>query len=102
MKKIVVSALLATALSAAFVSTGTEVSAKERKAIRFGTQVPIQCKNPGSSQDVNKTPSLINTTGVTIPKGQTLFWETNGSDKGGNIHLTADLLPGAGPSAGVA
>ena len=95
MKKIVVSALLATACVAAFVSTGTTATAKERQAIVLGTAVPIQCTNPGSSQDVAKTPSLINTTGIAIPAGQMLFWKTNGSDPGGSIRLTAALQPGA-------
>jgi hypothetical protein len=56
--------------------------------------VGIECKNPGSSQDVAKTPSLKNTTTAAIKSGTTLFWKASDGDQGA-YKLTTDLAPGA-------
>ena len=53
----------------------------------------LQCKNPGSHQDVAKTPNIINNTTKTIPTGQKVYWKTNNGDKG-EIELTSPLAPG--------
>ena len=74
-------------------SSSADVSAKERQAINLGTNVDMDCKNPGSPQDAAKTPFLINNTGVTIPKGQILSWESTTNEKG-TVKLDADLKPG--------
>ncbi|HVJ21377.1 MAG TPA: CARDB domain-containing protein [Polyangiaceae bacterium] len=58
------------------------------------TTVYVGCANPGSSQDVAKTPSLKNTTTSAIPKGSVLRWSANDGDKG-TVTLAADLAPGA-------
>lgn len=58
------------------------------------TPVSITCKNPGSSQDVAKTPSLTNSTSAKIPAGKTLFFKSSDGDSG-SLKLSADLLPGA-------
>lgn len=57
------------------------------------TPVSITCKNPGSSQDVVKTPWLTNSTGAKIPAGKTLFFKASDGDSG-SVKLSADLLPG--------
>ncbi len=56
--------------------------------------VAVGCKNPGSSQDVAKTPILTNTSSSAIPKGRTLSWKSSDGDKG-SLTLAADLAPGA-------
>src|SRR5262245_43056846 len=53
---------------------------------------PVTCKNPGSSQDVAKTPSLVNTGLYAIPAGKTLFWKSSDGDSG-EIKLLAPLAP---------
>lgn len=58
----------------------------------IGTPVSIACTNPGSHQDVAKTPSLKNTSGAKIEKGRVLYWKATDGDSG-SIKLEADLLP---------
>jgi hypothetical protein len=58
------------------------------------TSVPITCTNPGSSQDVAKTPSLVNSTSTKIPAGKMVFFKASDGDVG-TLLLPADLLPGA-------
>lgn len=57
------------------------------------TPVSITCKNPGSTQDVAKTPWLTNSTAAKIPAGKTVFFKASDGDSG-SLKLTADLLPG--------
>lgn len=59
----------------------------------LGTAVPITCKNPGSSQDVVKTPYLVNSTTATMKKGQSVSWATSDGERGTHT-LAADLPPG--------
>ncbi len=63
-----------------------------------GVPISVACKNPGSSQDVAKTPSLTNTTSYTIAKGRTLMWKSSDGDSGSH-KLEADLAPGASVKA---
>lgn len=56
----------------------------------LGTEIQLACSNPGSRQDVGKTPILKNTTGATIPKGYSVSWMASDGD-GGTITLAADL-----------
>lgn len=58
----------------------------------IGTSISLACSNPGSHQDVSKTPSLKNTSGAKIAKGQTLYWKATDGDSG-SMKLEADLLP---------
>ncbi len=60
--------------------------------LTFGTSVPLGCKNPGSHQDVGKTPTILNTTGATLRAGQTLHWTATDGDKG-TIKLQTDVAP---------
>ena len=54
----------------------------------------VGCSNPGSSQDVAKTPSLKNTTSYAVPKGSVLNWSANDGDKG-SVTLASDRAPSA-------
>jgi hypothetical protein len=60
----------------------------------LATPVALQCSNPGSHQDVSKTPSLTNNTGAAIPKGHVISWKASDGDHG-SIKLESDLAPGA-------
>ncbi len=63
----------------------------------LATPVPITCMNPGSQQDVSKTPILKNTTAATIKKGHVLTWKSTDGDHG-SLRLDADLAPNAAVS----
>jgi hypothetical protein len=93
MKKIVVSSMFGAFLVAA-AATAPEAAAETRIALNFGTSVPIACSNPGSTQDVAKTPMLKNTTTATLPKNALVYWSASDGDKS-SIRLEADLAPGA-------
>jgi hypothetical protein len=95
MKKILFPALAAVSLFAALA--GSDASAQTLSpatAITFVPQVAIECANPGSHQDVAKTPILKNTTGSVIPKGKILRWRSTDGDYG-SVQLQSDLAPGA-------
>ena len=94
MKTTLTSGFLASALVLALLAPEAPAAATERIVLNLGTAVPLQCQNPGSQQDVAKTPVIKNTTGATIPKSHLIRWATNSGDKG-EIHLEADLAPGA-------
>lgn len=47
---------------------------------KFG--VILECKNPGTHQDVAKTPQIKNTTNTVIPKGHKIHWGASDGDKG--------------------
>jgi hypothetical protein len=53
----------------------------------------IACSNPGSAQDVAKTPILKNTAQTTLYEGQRLNWWASDGDIG-QVTLAADLPPG--------
>jgi hypothetical protein len=92
MKKIVVTGLLALALGAAMLPE-TEASADGRVPIILGQAVPVGCTNPGSPQDVGKTPILKNTTNTTLGKNFLVTWSASDGDHN-SIRLDADLPPG--------
>ena len=54
--------------------------------------VNLKCYNPGSSQDVLKTPYIKNTTGKIIKAGSKISWRSSDGDQG-SITLTKDLPP---------
>ena len=83
-------ALAAAACLAIVPSTGTAHAAGGGLL----TSVAITCTNPGSSQDVAKTPSLTNSTSAKIPAGRMLFFKASDGDVG-TLLLPADLAPGA-------
>jgi len=67
--------------------------AGQKQVINLGNLiVKLQCRNPGSSQDVVKTPVIKNTTGKIIKAGSKIYWRSSDGDKG-TITLTKDLLP---------
>jgi hypothetical protein len=61
-------------------------------AINPQQKVMLGCKNPGSHQDVAKTPSVINTNSTTLAKGKWIYWSATDGDQG-SLKLEADLLP---------
>jgi hypothetical protein len=63
-------------------------------SIPLPTFVSVQCSNPGSSQDVAKTPAIKNTSLTTLYKGQRINWYASDGDLG-QVTLGADLPPGA-------
>jgi len=92
MKKIVVTGLLSLSLACAFLAPENKALATERIAPQLGSTVDLQCSNPGSSQDVSKTPIIKNTSGAALKKDYLVFWRTNSGDKG-SFRLDADLAP---------
>lgn len=67
-KLIVVSALV-------FCSLGLNASGNYRKVL-------VGCQNPGSHQDVAKTPIITNTTGHAISALTKVYWTATDGDKG--------------------
>ena len=47
----------------------------------------LGCKNPGSHQDVAKTPTITNSTNQTLAVGKKVYWSASDGDKG-TISLT--------------
>lgn len=45
-------------------------------------KVKIKCRNPGSHQDVAKTPEITNNTRKFIPGSVKIFWTASDGDKG--------------------
>jgi hypothetical protein len=94
--------LLGLALAALSLSVIPSANAQERVDLSQPsslmtvplTLAPIQCKNPGSSQDIAKTPYLVNATSSAIPTGTMLFWKSSDGDSG-EYKLTAPLAPNA-------
>ncbi len=62
--------------------------------LSLGTSIAVECANPGSQQDVLKTPILKNTTGATLKAGMVVSWSASDGDKG-SVRLSADLAPNA-------
>ena len=60
--------------------------------INLGEKVTLACKNPGTHQDVAKTPIITNNTNAPIPSGKTIFWNATDGDKG---KVTGPLAVGA-------
>jgi hypothetical protein len=55
--------------------------------------VALGCSNPGSQQDIAKTPVIKNTTAAPIPRGKSLTWKSSDGDTG-SVTLAQDLAPG--------
>jgi hypothetical protein len=87
---LVITSLLA--LSAAAKPQGRPDASKPKLTV--GTKVTLACKNPGSHQDVAKTPSVTNTTGAAIAKGKKIYWSASDGDKG-TLTLDQNLAPNA-------
>ncbi len=67
--------ILGVALAALSLAIVPSANAQERldlQLIPLTLSPPITCKNPGSSQDVVKTPYLVNTGLYAIPAGKKL------------------------------
>ena len=54
--------------------------------------VQLGCRNPGSHQDVAKTPIIKNTTGQELPIGHKISWSSSDGDYG-QITLQEPLPP---------
>jgi len=54
--------------------------------------VVLECRNPGSHQDVAKTPIIKNTSGQQLPIGHTISWSSSDGDSG-QVTLQAPLAP---------
>jgi|GEM_PF-4964745 len=88
---------LGVAVFALAASGATDARADDVKPLRMiplPSFVSIECSNPGSAQDVAKTPVLKNTAQTTLYKGQRIRWSASDGDVG-DVTLTADLPPGA-------
>ena len=94
MKKLIALSFLAAVAAVVPAAPRAEAQIATGPLTIAGVPISVACKNPGSSQDVAKTPSLTNTTSYTIPKGRTLTWKSSDGDFGSH-KLEADLLPGA-------
>lgn len=102
MKKLI--SLSFVAAAAAVIAPAPRAEAQIAVAPNLGTlsiagvPISVACKNPGSSQDVAKTPVLTNTTSYAIAKGKTIMWKSSDGDSG-SLKLDADLAPGASVKA---
>jgi subtilase family serine protease len=87
---------VAGALALGIVATPKKAEADLVRAplITLGTSIALSCSNPGSHQDVAKTPILKNITTAPIKAGQTVHWKASDGDYG-SMKLQADLAPGA-------
>lgn len=75
-----------------------QIAKPDANKIKVGQKVSLGCKNPGSHQDVAKTPSITNTTGKILKKGAKLSWSATDGDKG-VVTLQNDLAPNASVQA---
>jgi hypothetical protein len=93
------SVLGALAAAAALAPSGAlaQIRSSDLGTLQLGTSVSLQCSNPGSHQDVAKTPSIKNSSVAAIPKGKVLSWKSSDGDSG-SITLQNDLAPGASVS----
>lgn len=66
--------------------------AKPMPKLQFATSVPLACKNPGTHQDVGKSPTIQNTSGAKLRAGQQIHWTATDGDKG-SITLKVDVPP---------
>ncbi len=98
MKKLISLSLLAVVAVAASAAPAQIMVIPTGPLTIAGVPVTVACKNPGSSQDVAKTPTLTNTTSFAIAKGKTLMWKSSDGDSG-SLKLDADLAPGASVKA---
>lgn len=72
-----VSLMLITGVFAPIYLMPTEVYAKPP-----GVKVTLTCKNPGSHQDVAKTPIISNPNGPAVPSWKTIYWNSSDNDGG--------------------
>jgi len=93
-KGFVFAALAAVGVGAAAPRSADAQIIATQVPLSLGTTIAIACSNPGSHQDVAKTPILKNITSAAIPKGRTLYWKASDGDVG-SVKLVADLAPGA-------
>jgi len=86
------------ACAAPFMAGGEREASADVPKLTFGTSVALSCSNPGSHQDVAKTPIIKNTTTATLKAGQSVSWKSSDGDYG-TLKLSADLPPGGTVSA---
>ncbi|MFN0111062.1 MAG: hypothetical protein ACKVZH_19550 [Blastocatellia bacterium] len=95
---IVIAAALSLSLFAQAQNDRPQVAKPDASKMRVAQKVSLGCKNPGSHQDVAKTPSVSNTTGKVLKKGTKLNWSASDGDKG-VITLANDLAAGGSVQA---
>lgn len=81
------------ACGAPLLAGGDKEAAADVPRLVFATSVALTCQNPGSHQDVAKSPVIKNSTTATLKAGQTINWKSSDGDSG-SIKLSADLPPG--------
>lgn len=89
---IVIAAALSLSL-AAQTKNERQIAKPDADKMRVAQKVSLGCKNPGSHQDVAKTPSVTNSTGKLIKKGAKINWSASDGDKG-VLTLDKDLAAG--------
>ena len=84
------------ALALGIVATPKKAEADLVRAplITLGTSIALSCSNPGSHQDVAKTPILKNITTAPIKAGQTVHWTASDGDYG-SMKLQAPMFFGS-------
>ncbi len=85
MKPIVVATALFTGSVALLGAAGAGA-----QKLKLGKQIALPCANPGSHQDVAKTPTITNDSVATIPKGKVIEWTASDGDSG-KLTLEKDL-----------
>lgn len=81
------------ACAAPFAAGSEREASADVPKLTFGTSVALSCSNPGSHQDVAKSPIIKNSTTGTLKAGQIVRWKASDGDYG-SLKLTADLPPG--------
>jgi hypothetical protein len=64
----------------------------EVKKLPVAQKIMLGCQNPGSHQDVAKTPTITNSTSQALAAGKKVYWSASDGDKG-TISLSAALQP---------
>ena len=75
-------ALLGTVIALGSLSPAQAGDIRTSPSILLGQKVTLACKNPGTHQDVAKTPIITNNTNAALPSGKTIFWNATDGDKG--------------------
>ena len=91
---VLVAGALAISLAAQTKNDRPQVNRPDANKMQVLQKVAMTCKNPGSHQDVAKTPDITNSTGKLLKKGAKVNWTSSDGDKG-TITLDKDLAAGA-------
>jgi hypothetical protein len=75
-----------------FAQRKKEDQGGDLKRVPVAPKIMLGCKNPGSHQDVAKTPTITNSTSQTLAAGKKVYWSASDGDKG-TVALSAALQP---------